>query len=435
MTARRPGAFSAARPVALGFAALAILVIGLGGWSAMARISGAVVTGGMIEVEGNRQAVQHPDGGVIGDIRVIEGQDVTAGEVLLRFDDTLLRSELAIIEAQLFEGLARKARLVAERDGADAPEFAPDLLAAATGSRDVQELIDGQRQLFFARRDSAEAEADQLRERIRQIERQIEGVGAQIAALSEQRSLIGEELADQQSLLERGLTQAGRVLALKRESARLGGLVGELQAREAQARAQISETGIQILRLTSTLREEAIAELRDLEVREFELRERRLAMLETLSRLDVRAPVSGIVYGRQVNSVGAVVRPADVLMYVVPQDEPLVIAARIETIHIDQVRVGQAASLRFPAFDQRMTPEIEGVVTRVSADAFTDQNTGIAYYTAELLPLPGETDKLGDRQLLPGMPVEAYIRTGERTPLNYLVKPLADYFNRAFRET
>jgi len=428
-------AFSPTRPLLVGFVALFLLVFGLGAWSALASIAGAVVSGGMIEVEGNRQAVQHPDGGVIGAILAKDGDTVEAGQVLLRFDDTLQRSELAIVEGQLFELLARKARLVAERDAAAAPAFPAELEDAAASDPGIGALMRGQEQLFAARRESAAKEAEQLRERIGQIERQIDGIGAQIAALSEQRDLIASELADQQTLLERGLTQASRVLSLRRESARLGGLLGELQAREAQSRAQITETEIIILRLDTDLREQAIAELRDLEVQEIALRERRLSMQETLSRLEVRAPAAGVIYARQVNTVGAVVRPADVLMYVVPQDEPLVITARIATINIDEVRVGQEASLRFPAFDHRTTPEIFGVVTRVSADAFIDQATGIAYYTAELLPLEGEAEKLGAQQLLPGMPVEAYIRTGERTPLNYLLKPFADYFNRAFRET
>ncbi|WP_112320773.1 HlyD family type I secretion periplasmic adaptor subunit [Oceanibium sediminis] len=432
--AARP-AWSQRRPLFIGFAALVVLLLGIGLWSVSVTISGAVVTSGMIEVEGNRQAVQHISGGVVGEILVEDGDPVQAGEVLLRLDDTIERSELAIIEGQLFEILARKARLTAERDGADDVAFDAELVAVAQNRPDVASLMQGQARLFDARRETLDKQTRQLRERTLQIEQQIQGTRAQIAALSEQSALIAQELADQQSLLDRGLTQASRVLALRRESARLGGLLGELQAREAESRAQITQTEIEILQLESNLREDAITTLRDIDYREIELRERRLSTTETLLRLEVRAPVDGVVYARQVNTIGAVVQPAQVLMYVVPQEQPLVISSRIETIHIDQVRIGQEASLRFPSFDQRMTPEIMGVVTKVSADAFVDETTGAAYYTAELLPLEGEAAKLGQNQLLPGMPVEAYIRTGERTPLNYLLKPLADYFNRAFRET
>ncbi|MEM8656632.1 MAG: HlyD family type I secretion periplasmic adaptor subunit, partial [Pseudomonadota bacterium] len=254
-------------------------------------------------------------------------------------------------------------------------------------------------------------------------------------AMAEQQRLIEEELEGQKALLASGLTQQSRVLSLEREAARQQGVLGELQARVAQFRAQISETEIEILRLTDGLREEAITTLRDLEYREIELRERLLSTRETLDRLEVRAPATGIIYARAVNTPRAVVRPADVLMYVVPQGQPLVISSRIETIHVDQVNIGQTATLRLPAFDQRTTPELEGIVTKISPDAFTDETTGMSYYTAELLPLEGEIEKLGDLQLLPGMPVEAFIRTGDRTPLNYLIKPLSDYFTKAFRET
>ncbi|MEO1551216.1 MAG: HlyD family efflux transporter periplasmic adaptor subunit, partial [Pseudomonadota bacterium] len=197
----------------------------------------------------------------------------------------------------------------------------------------------------------------------------------------------------------------------------------------------IAEIEIEILRLDSSLREEAITTLRDLQYREIELRERRISTLETLSRLEVRAPVSGVVYGKTVHAIRSVVRPADPVMYIVPQDENLVISSRIETIHIDQVRLGQAATLRFSAFDQRTTPELNGTVTKISADVLTDEVTGQNYYSAELLPDEGEVDRLEGVTIVPGMPVDAFIKTGERTPLNYLLKPLTDYFSKAFRET
>ena len=427
-------AWSPRRPLAVGLFALAVLVLGVGGWSVLSQLSGAVVAMGMIEVEGNRQAVQHPEGGVVGEILVEDGDQVQAGDVLLRFDDTLLLSELAIVEGQLYEIMARKARLRAERDGDDAVDFAPELLAVAEIEPEVADQIAGQRQLFHARAETTTKQSSQLRERIVQIERQIDGTVAQIDSIDRQLELIGRELKDQQSLLDKGLTQASRVLALERESARLSGVRGELLAREAQLKAQQSETEIEILRLGSTLREDAISELRDLQYREIELRERRLSTKETLARLEVRAPVSGVVYSRQVNAVRQVVRPADVLMYIVPQEQPLVITAQIPTVHIDQIHVGQPATLHFSSFDRR-TPSLNGQVTKVSADAFTDENTGRTYYTAELLLSDGEVDRLQGLELLPGMPAEAFIKTGERTPLNYLMKPLTDYFNRAFRET
>lgn len=427
-------AWSPSGPLRVGFAALVILVVGIGGWSAFARISGAVISSGMVQVEGNRQAVQHSEGGLVGEILVKDGDRVEAGDVVLRLDDKLLRSDLAVIEGQLHELLARKSRLIAERDAAETVTFSSELTSVVDTMPEVNDLMEGQRQLFRARRETLDKQASQLRERIVQTENQVQGIESQIAALATQRDLIAEELDDQQSLLDRGLTQQSKVLALRRESARLEGELGELQARAAQSKGQISETELEILRLEADMREQAITRLRDLEYNEIELRERRRSTLEVLSRLDVRAPVTGLVYSRQVNTVGAVVRPADVLMYIVPQEQPLVITSRIPTIHRDLVNAGQPATLRFPAFDQRTTPVLEGIVTKVSADAFTDENTGVAYYTAELLPLEGELQKIEGREIVPGMPVESYIRTGDRTPMNYLLKPLTDYLNKAFRE-
>jgi len=423
------------KPLLVGFVSLGVLVFGLGAWAAIANISGAVISSGAIEVEGNRQPVQHPDGGVVGEILVKDGDVVEAGQVLVRFDGTLMRSELAIIEGQLFEIMSRKARLQAEAEGRDDLNFDPELIQLAETREDVGELMIGQERLFVARQITKEQQAQQLREQLEQVKNQISGTEAQIAALSEQRALIDQELGDQVKLLDQGLTQQSRVLALQREAASLGGTLGELQANLAQAKGQIAEIEIQILRLDADLSEQALTTLRDMQFRENELRERRLSMIETLSRLELRAPVTGIIYGRAVNSLRSVVKPADTVMFIVPQDEPLVISTRVEAIHIDQVHVGQEATLRFPAFDQRTTPEVFGSVTKVSPDVFKDEATGISYYSAEIIPYDEELPKIENLLLLPGMPVEAFIKTGDRTPLAYLIKPLSDYFNKAFRET
>ncbi len=427
--------YRARTPLVIGYLALIVLVGGVGSWSALASIAGAIIAPGQIEVEGNRQAVQHALGGTVGEILVQDGDSVAAGDLLLRLDDKLLRSELAIVEGQLFEILSRSARLRAERDGATSVDFGKELDVEQTSYPEIAELVAGQANLFVARRESMQRESDQLSERKIQVGRQIEGAEAQLAALKEQISFIDEELNDQRALLEKGLTQAARVLSLERERSRLNGQVGGLLADTARLRGQISEIEIEILKLNTGLREEAITQLRDLQYREIELREKRLSARETLSRLEVRAPVAGLIYGRQINTVGAVIRPADVLMFVVPRDIPLVVSSRIDPIHVDQVLVGQETILRFSSFDQRTTPELSGTVARVSADAIVDEQTGQPYYEAEVIPKEGELAKLGELTLIPGMPVEAFIQTGERTPLAYLIKPLADYFNRAFRET
>jgi len=390
---------------------------------------------GQIEVDQNRQVVQHPDGGVIAKINVQEGDPVKEGDILIRLDPTNLTSELVVVEGQLFELIARRGRLEAERDGAGAITFDPELIKAAESSNDARTLMQGQHRLFKARLDSMAQEIDQMQKQRNQISDQINGITAQQTALETQLELINEELENQQTLLDRGLAQASRVLSLQREDARLRGTMGELAATKAQAQSRITEIDIMVLKYGTKRREEAITRLRDLQFRELELIEKRNALRGRLSRLDIRAPLAGVVYGLQFFAPRSVIRPADPVLYLVPQDRPLVIAAKVQTINIDQIFVGQEVILRFPAFDSRTTPELLGRVVKVSADAFTDERTGISYYRSEIVLLEGETDKLPQgATLIPGMPVQAFIRTNDRTPLAYLIKPFSDYFAKAFRE-
>lgn len=427
--------FSTSGPMTLGLLTLLVLVGGFGGWAVFTNISGAIIAGGQIEVDQNRQVVQHPDGGVVSEILVQEGDVIELDQVLIRLDDTRMRSELAIIEGQLFEILARRARLEAERDAAEGLNFDPLLTEAVAWRPEVKGLMEGQERLFEARAESIAQEVDQLQKRRGQIANQVEGIEAQRVALGQQLSLIERELTDQQSLLDRGLAQVSRVLALQREEARLSGQMGELAAQKAQAEGRITETDIEVLKLSTRRREEAITRLRDLQFNELELAEQRRALIEQLDRMDIRAPVGGVVYGLQVFTPRSVIRPADPVLFIVPQDRPLVIAARVDPIHIDQISVGQEVSLRFSALDQRTTPELTGTVNLISADAFTDENQGISYYRAEIILSEGEQAKLPEGvNLIPGMPVEAFIRTADRTPIAYLVKPFTDYFAKAFRE-
>lgn len=427
--------WSARRPVTTGLVTLALLVGGFGGWSLLTDISGAIVAPGQLEVEQNRQIVQHPDGGVVAEIAVVEGQAVKSGDLLIRLDGNLLESELAIVEGQLFEARARRARLEAERDDKDAPVFAGELAEMAKTRPEVAELVEGQRGLFFARRESLARQSEQLVKRGAQIASQIEGVAAQSQALTIQLDLIRKELKDQQSLLDKGLAQASRVLALQREEAQLLGNAGELASSRAQAEGRATEVELEILRLAAVRREEANTQLRDVGPQELELAERRRALTERIARLDIRAPVSGLVLGLQVTSPRSVLRPADPVLYLIPQDRPLVITAQITPIHVDEVHIGQQVRLVFPAFSARTTPELFGHVTTISADALTDQRSQASYYRAEIVLDAGEMAKLSNLTLLPGMPVEAFIQTGARTPMAYLLKPFTDYFNLAFRET
>ncbi|MCZ0962777.1 HlyD family type I secretion periplasmic adaptor subunit [Paracoccus benzoatiresistens] len=430
-----PGRWSVRGTLAAGLIAIAVLLGGFALWAMQSRIAGAVVAQGQVEVEQQRQIVQHPDGGVVEEILVKDGQTVEAGQPLIRLDGTLLRTEHAIVEGQYFEILARRGRLEAERADAGEIQFPPELLKTAEGNAELRDLIDGQRSLFETRRDTLRQSIEQLEKQSEQVRQQVEGIDAQIVALDRQRQLIGEELEDQQSLLERGLAQASRVLALEREAASLDGRLGELKASRAAAETRQIELDIQRLRLGAERREEAETELRDLGYRELELAERRRSLTEQINRLDIRAPAAGVIYNMQVTTPRSVVRPADPVLYVIPQDRPLLIGARLATINVDEVQVGQPVVLRFSAFSSRTTPEIDGVVGRVSADAMIDEATQTPYYRAEVTIPADQLDKLGDLALIPGMPVEIYIQTGERSPMAYLLKPLADYFNRAFRES
>lgn len=427
-------AWSVRGPMILGMLALVALVGGFGAWAAMSNIAGAVVASGQIEVDRNRQAVQHPDGGVVLSLDVIEGQRVAEGDVLMRLDPSDLQSSLSVANAQLNEWRARQARLEAERDLAMEITFPADLLDAASDDADLAELLEGQRNLFAARVEALTQATDQLNRRADQIRAQVEGIAAQSAALTDQRDLVELELVSVQDLIDRGLAEASRGLALRRESARLLGTLGELDASAAEAAGRITEIDLQILQLETERREEAIAQLREVRVEQAELAERARALTRQMGETEIRAPVDGVVYGLSIFGARSVVQAAQPVLYLVPQDRPLVISTRIVPTNIDEVFVGQDVVLRFPAFDSRNTPELFGQVRQVSADAFVDENSGISYYEAEIVLNEGEAARLANETLLPGMPVEAFIRTEDRTPLAYLLRPLTDYFNRAFRE-
>ena len=422
--------WSARAPLALGFIAIAVLVGGFGAWAALSNIAGAVVASGQIEVDRNRQAVQHPQGGVVLTLDVIEGQRVAEGEILMRLDPSTIRSNLTVIRAQLNEWRARQARLEAERGLATRIAFPADLLETAATDPDLADVLEGQRNLFAARAETLAQEVDQLGRRADQIRAQIDGFTAQDQALRDQRSLVLAELENVQNLVERGLAEASRALSLQREAARLLGSIGEIEAASAEAAGRITEIELQVLQQQTARREEAIAELREVRVQQAELIERERVLERQLEDSEIRAPVAGVVYGLAVFGARSVVQAAEPVLYLVPQDRPLVISTRIAPTDVDEVFVGQAVTLRFPAFDMRSTPELFGQVRQVSADGAS----GASFYEAEIVLNEGETSRLGGETLLPGMPVEAFIRTEDRTPLAYLLRPLADYFNRAFRE-
>jgi HlyD family secretion protein len=421
-------------PLVTGIIALFILVGGLGVWLVRTEISGAVVASGMVQVESNRQVIEHLDGGMVGEILVKDGDIVEAGDVLIRLDGQRVKSELTIVQGQLQEIMARQARLRAERDNTDEVEADKELLSLAAGSPEIRQIIKGEEALFDARRAALNQEADLLAEQNRQITNRIKGIEAQLQALRTQRDLLGQQLTDQQALLKEQLTQRSQVVELQRQEADFLGQIGRLESEIAELRGQAASNRIELLQLRTRRQEEAATDLRDMQYRQVELLEKRSSLLETISRLDVRAPVGGVIYNTQVFAVQSVAQPGEPLMYIIPQDQPLVVSSQINGINIDEVYVGQEAILRFSSFDQRDTPEVKGQISRISADVIKDEATGLNYYSAEILPYQEAIISLGDQILVPGMPVEVFIKTSDRTAFEYLTQPLMNFFNRSFRE-
>lgn len=412
-----------------GWLALLALVAGIGGWSALARLSSAVIAPGQIAPAGNLLVIQHPEGGVIAQLEVSEGSRVRPGQRLARLDDTRLASQKAVADSRYWALVARRARLLAERDGAAAPDPGPQMMAVP----ELAAQMAGQARLFQARRDARLREAAQLEERQRQVRAQITGFDAQTEALRRERGLVAVDLANQRALRARGLAQAMQVNALARELARLDGRIAALVAARAGARGQLAELDIAGIRLDARARETALAELRPLEAEIAELAEERAALSRRLAALDLRAPAAGVVQGLALTTPRAVLRPAEPLLSIVRQDRPPVVTARIAPRDIDLVRSGQPVRLRLTAFDAQTTPELPARLTGVSADAFNDPATGQSYYRAEIAIAPDQAARLGG-PLIPGMPVEVFIATGAHSPAAYLWKPFADYFARALRD-
>ena len=406
---------------------------GVGGWAATVKLAGALIAQGSIVVDQNVQKVQHPTGGIVGDLRVHDGDYVKSGDVLVRLDETVMRANLAIVTKGLDQAVARKARLEAERDGAEAIAFPADLMRRATDA-DVADTMASERKLFELRRAERLGQKAQLTQRVKQLEEEIGGIEAQQAAKSQEIDLISRELEGVRDLYKRNLVQLTRLTQLERETARLGGERAQLVATAAQSKGKISEIRLQIIQIDQNLSSDVAKELRETDSKIGEFVERKITAEDQLRRTDIRAPQTGFVFQSAVHTVGGVLTAGDPIMYNVPDSAQLQVEAKVQPQDIAQVKVGQAAVLRFSAFDARTTPEINGEVTRVSADTSTDQRTGASYYTIRI-SLPAEAlQKLDDLKLLPGMPVEAFVQTGERTVISYLMKPLQDQFMRAFRE-
>ncbi|QYX56605.1 HlyD family type I secretion periplasmic adaptor subunit [Roseovarius sp. SCSIO 43702] len=430
--ATSPGA--ARGPVLVACAVLAILLAGVGGWGVTARIAGAFIAPGTVDFASGRQVVQHPEGGVVARLHVRDGDRVAAGDVLVTLEAGALAAERAVAEARLFELLARRARLEAARDAGAAPAFGAELRAAAARP-EVGELMAGQRRLHAAWAEARAAERREFDRRLRQLARQVAESRKQAAALDRQAALIAEELAGQEALLSGGLVPAARVLALRREAARLEGARAELRAAMAGMEGDMAGIAIERKRRAAREREATIGQLRDLRHTEIETRERLAALGARIGRLDLRAPVGGVVHGLRIHARQAVLRPAEPVLAIVPDGERPQVMARIRPADIDRLRAGQAVGLRLGATSARDAPRLAGRVRVISAHLVDDNGGDAPYYRAEIALDPGEERRLPDGvTLVPGMPVEAFFTTGERTPLAYLAEPLTRYFATAFRE-
>ena len=410
-----------------------VLVIGVGGWAATAVISGAVVASGSIVVDSNVKKVQHLTGGIVGELRVRDGDRVRAGDIVVRLDETVTRANLAIVTKGLDELTARKARLESERDGSDTIIFPAQLLAGA-GDTDRAAAMDSERKLFNLRRTARNGQKAQLRERIAQFQEEITGLIAQQDSKAKEIALLERELAGVRELWKQNLVQLTRLTALEREAARLDGERGQLIAAAAQAKGKIAETTLQILQIDQDIASDVAKELREVDGKIGEFIERKVTAEDQLKRTDIRAPQDGTVFQLAVHTVGGVITAGDPIMLIVPDADNLSVEVKVNPQDIDQLQLNQKAILRFTAFNVRTTPEIEGTVTRISADTSTDQRTGQSYYTVRIAMAADQVERLGDVKLLPGMPVEAFVQTGDRTMFSYLMKPLHDQFVRAFRE-
>jgi HlyD family secretion protein len=416
-----------------GLAASVALLAGVGGWAATTNLAGAVVASGHLVVDSYTKKVQHPKGGVVGEILVSEGGRVKAGDVVMRLDATQTRANLAIVTKRLDELGARMARLEAERD--DMPELTfPPALVARKDHPDVASAMRSETKLFEFRKSYREGRKAQLAERITQFEHEIEGLKAQEVAYDNGLTVLQAEIISQKSLREQGIVSVQRLNSLQTQAATFGGERGEKIAYQAQTAGRITETKLQILQIDQELRTEVGRELREIQAQTGEYVERKVAAEDELKRIDIIAPQSGMVHEMAVHTVGGVVTPADPIMLIVPEGEDLALEVQIVPKDIDQLQVGQKAMLRMTAFNQRVTPELEGHVSRIAADITTDQRTGLSYYLARISMSVAEREKLNNAPLVPGMPAEAFIQTSERTALSYIVKPLTDQMNRAFRE-
>jgi HlyD family secretion protein len=410
-----------------------VLAGGVGGWAGTMKLSGALIAQGSVVVDSNVKKVQHPTGGIVGELRVRDGDRVKLGDIVVRLDDTVTRANLSIVTKGLSELAARKARLESERDGDESIKFPADLLQRINDP-DVATVVDGERKLFELRRNARTGQKAQLRQRIDQLKEEVRGHQAQRESKEKELKLIAREMEGVNELWKQKLVALNKLTQLEREAARLEGEAAQLIAQSAQVAGKISETELQIIQIDRDLSSEVAKETREIDAKIGEFVERKVTAEDQLKRIEIRAPQDGAVFQLAVHTVGGVITAGDAIMLIVPEADNLLVEAKVNPQDIDQVKLGQSALLRLSAFNQGTTPEIYGKVTRISADTSLDQRTGASFYIIRISLPPEEIARLGDVRFVPGMPVEAFVQTGERTMLSYFGKPLHDQLMRAFRQ-
>lgn len=415
-----------------------IVTVGMFGgalaWAAISDLAGAVIAQAVVVVETNLKKVQHPTGGVVGELNVKDGSRVKAGDMLLRLDETVTRANLQIVTRQIDELEVRRARLDAERDESVGFRLPEKLGLRVAADPELARIVDAEKWLLDSRRIGRDGQKLQLRERVAQLKQEIAGLDSQLSARKEQTRLIASELVGVEELFRKNLVQLSRLTALQREASRLLGEQGQIVSSAAQSRGKIIETELQILQLDQDLRTEVLRDGREVDGKMAELAERKVAAEDTLKRIEIKSPQDGIVHQLSVYTVGGVISAGEVLMYIVPQADGLTIEAKIAPQDIDQVAVGQQATVRLTAFNQRTTPELTGRVRQVSAELSKEQQTGITYFVAKIDISDEELARLKGLKLQPGMPAEVHMKTVERSALSFILKPLTDQFARSMRE-
>lgn len=414
---------------------LVLVLVGvIGGWAAATDIAGAVVANGVFVVDSHVKTIQHSTGGIVEDILVNEGQKVNAGDILMRLDGTQAGASLTMVRKRLNEFSVRLARLAAERDDLPDITFSPEILAM-TSDAETMAAIQNERRLFAFRKLARTGLKEQLMERIIGYENEIAGLMTQESAYERGIVILETELADLRRLHKKGLVPVQRLNALNREAAALDAAKGEAIASKARAIGQIAETKLQILQIEKDLKNEVTAEIREIQLQAGEFRAREIVAEDIVQHIEILSPQDGIIHQLSTHTVGGVISPGDMIMQIVPYSDKLMLEVQIAPQDIDQIWLGQNAVLRLSAFNQRSTPEVNGIVDRIGADLIQDQVTGLSHYTIRISVSIPEMEALDDElSVVPGMPAEAFIQTGERTVMSYLVKPLSDQINRAFRE-